>query len=183
MENAGNFEYYLENCFGAKTMKDQLSALIDSELDIESSEHLILSVKSSSDLKASWAQYHLIGDAMRGDMPLSYDFSERVMRALENEPTILAPNASKSVDTVGTVNDVAASSRFKSPKMWSIAASVAAVAMATAFLTHSEFGSNEIAPMEIAQELPAEYLAAHQSIVPSGAAYYIQTASYTEPQR
>jgi sigma-E factor negative regulatory protein RseA len=43
--------------------------------------------------------------------------------------------------------------------------------------------AQELQPVEIAQSVPTEYLQAHQAAAPSAGAYYIQTASYTEPQR
>ena len=110
-------------------MKDQLSALIDGELDIESSEHLITSAKSGGELKTVWASYHLIGDAMRGDMPLRQDFTSRVMLAIEAEPIVLAPNVSS--DNESDVDYITSfktkKSAHKTSSFWSIAASVAAV--------------------------------------------------------
>jgi len=38
-------------------------------------------------------------------------------------------------------------------------------------------------PMEIAQNFPAEYLQAHQSLAPSSSAYYIQSAAFTESSK
>ncbi len=41
-------------------MKDQLSALIDGEFEIESSQHIIKSIESGGELKEAWHHYHLI---------------------------------------------------------------------------------------------------------------------------
>jgi sigma-E factor negative regulatory protein RseA len=43
--------------------------------------------------------------------------------------------------------------------------------------------AEQLAPVEIAQSVPTEYLQAHQAAAPSSAAYYIQTASYTEQSK
>jgi sigma-E factor negative regulatory protein RseA len=40
-----------------------------------------------------------------------------------------------------------------------------------------------LAPIEIAQSIPTEYLQAHQAAAPTGAAYYIQDASFVEPNK
>ena len=40
-------------------MKNQLSALMDGELDMESSEHLITSAKSGGELKNTWVEPHV----------------------------------------------------------------------------------------------------------------------------
>ena len=157
-------------------MKDQLSALIDGEFDIDAAEHLITSAKTGGELKNCWAHYHLIGDAMRGDVHMHHDFSRRVMTALDAEPTVLAANQPTSVSSK--------LSRYKkSTKLWSLAASVAAVMFVGVMVFQQQFSQPEsLSPVEIAQSVPTEYLQAHQAAAPTGAAYYIQAASYTEPK-
>ena len=108
-------------------MKDQLSALIDGEFEIESSEHIITSVKSGGELKEAWQHYHLIGDAMRGDISMRHDFSMRVMQALDAEPTVLATNKAEAVTHTAAASQTYKLSMFKNGNVWSIAASVAAV--------------------------------------------------------
>jgi sigma-E factor negative regulatory protein RseA len=165
-------------------MKDQLSALIDGELDVASAEHVIKAAKVGGELRSCWAHYHLIGDAIRGDIGhneahTSHDFSARVMGALENEPIIFAPNTNINTST-GNVDGVSKASRGNS-RAWSIAASVAAV-MFVGVMVLQLNQTEELAPVEIAQSVPTEYLQAHQAAAPNGAAFYIQTASLTEPQ-
>ena len=177
-------------------MKDQLSALMDGELDIESSEHLIISAKSGGELKTTWATYHLIGDAMRGEVPLRQDFTSRVMLALEEEPIVLAPMAPLSIESESSnITSIATKkSAIKTSGFWSIAASVAAVMFVGVMVLQQQvIHSPEqiimvktdkvapveaLAPIEIAQSIPTEYLQAHQAAAPTGAAYYIQDASF-----
>ena len=159
-------------------MKDQLSALMDGEFDTESSEHLITSVKSGGELKSCWTHYHLIGDAMRGEVYMSRDFSHRVMNALEAEPTLLATYGQNRVQISSK------QSSYYTPKFWSVAASVAAVMFVGVMVLQQQTNQPEaLAPVEIALSVPTEYLQAHQAAAPSNAAYYIQTANYTEPQQ
>ncbi|ATY80031.1 transcriptional regulator [Aeromonas veronii] len=75
--------------------KEQISALMDGDL---SDAEVLNELEMDSDLQATWGRYHLIGDAMRGDLPvnLQLDLSDSIMAALEDEPTILAP---KPVET------------------------------------------------------------------------------------
>lgn len=75
--------------------KEQISALMDGDL---SDAEVLNELEMDSDLQDTWGRYHLIGDAMRGDLPvnLQLDLSDSVMAALEDEPTILAP---KPVET------------------------------------------------------------------------------------
>ncbi|OIQ86964.1 anti-sigma-E factor RseA [mine drainage metagenome] len=91
-------------------MKSQMSALIDSELDAEGAEHLFVALKGEGELSERWSTYHLIGDAMRGESPLSADFTRRLMQQLEAEPTVLAPRrqAHKSSPWMTAVAGVAA---------------------------------------------------------------------------
>ena len=161
-------------------MKDQLSALIDGELEIDSADHLIASAKSGGELKQCWAHYHLIGDVMRGEMNTHHSLCNRVMSALDAEPTVLAPN--RLQELVTEADAIPASSGLtiiNNNKLWSIAASVAAV-MFVGVMVLQLIQTEELMPVEIAQSVPNEYLQAHQAAAPSGAAYYIQTASYTE---
>ena len=170
-------------------MKDQLSALIDGEFDIASAEHLIASAKTGGELKQCWTHYHLIGDAMRNEGHLSHgflshDFSNRVMAVLETEPTVLAPNSLHIAPASRISNNpfsYANLTKASPSKLWSIAASVAAV-MFVGVMVLQFNQSEELAPVEIAQSVPTEYLQAHQAATSNGAAYYIQNASFSEQQ-
>lgn len=156
-------------------MKEQLSALIDGEFDVENANHLLLAAKSEGELKRAWVNYHLIGDVMRGEMQSECPMAQRVLAALDNEPTVIAPTQAKT-NQLG-----AAKQSYKSPVFWSVAASVAAVMfVGLMVLQQQSLDQTTLAPIEIAENLPAEYLAAHQTYAPNSAAYYIQNASYTE---
>ena len=165
-------------------MKNQLSALIDGEFDIDDSEHLITSAKAGGEMKRCWAHYHLIGDAMRGDFSMSNDFSGRVMAALDAEPTILAPNV-VAANVAEVSFQTAKSSAYKmSTKLWSAVASVAAVMFVGVMVFQQQFRQPEqLAPVDIAQSAASEYLQAHQAAAPSSAAYYIQNASFSGSQK
>ncbi|QVL45305.1 MAG: sigma-E factor negative regulatory protein [Methylophilaceae bacterium] len=157
-------------------MKNQLSALIDGEFDIEESEHILTALKADGELKEAWKHYHLIGDAMRGSLEGAADYSANIIRALEAEPTVLAVNK-----TVQVVVPVTEKQTNKTPVIWSVAASVAAVMFVGLMVFELQFGEQDnMAPVELANSVPMEYLQAHQSMAPSSAAYYIQSANYTE---
>jgi sigma-E factor negative regulatory protein RseA len=148
-------------------MKDQISALMDDELALESSEQVFAAAKADGELNKCWATYHLIGDAMRGNPVFKPDFEQRLMQKLESEPTVLAPRIKKSF--------------IKTPAVWSIAASIAAVMFVGWMVLQQQVqNGNDITPMEIAQNLPSEYLMAHQALAPTNSAYYIQPAGYSE---
>ncbi|HEX5539478.1 MAG TPA: sigma-E factor negative regulatory protein [Methylophilaceae bacterium] len=147
-------------------MKDQISALMDGEQALSSSEHVYTALKAGGELSECWSTYHLIGDVMRGTTVMQADFYERLMQKLEAEPTILAPRARKPF--------------VKSPALWSAAASVSAVQFVGWMVLQQQSQTNAaVNPQEIAQNLPTEYLLAHQASAASSAAYYIQPAVYS----
>ncbi|MFQ2045990.1 sigma-E factor negative regulatory protein [Aeromonas veronii] len=84
--------------------KEQISALMDGDL---SDAEVLNELGMDSDLQDTWGRYHLIGDAMRGDLPvnLQLDLSDSIMAALEDEPTILAP---KPVEVLPVLQPVVA---------------------------------------------------------------------------
>lgn len=148
-------------------MKDQISALVDDELSLDSSEHLLTAVKTGGESAECWAMYHLIGDTMRGNPVFKMDFQQRVMSQIKDEAFILVPGVKKPF--------------IKTPAVWSMAASVAAVMFVGWMVMQQQAQQGtDITPLEIAQNLPSEYWLAHQASAPSSAAYYIQPAGYSE---
>lgn len=74
-------------------MKDEISALLDSDLDDASSAAVVDALRRDPMSRKRWGTYCLIGDVMRGDNLGSPDFASRVMEQVRNEPTLLAPAA------------------------------------------------------------------------------------------
>ncbi|HRP94925.1 MAG TPA: sigma-E factor negative regulatory protein [Rhodocyclaceae bacterium] len=72
-------------------MKDQLSALLDGDLDDQSSRTVVDSMCRDAALRDKWDKYCLIGDVLRGERAGAPDFASRVMERLHDEPTLLAP--------------------------------------------------------------------------------------------
>ena len=167
-------------------MSEQISALLDDEIDHETTQSIIAAIATNQQAAQAWSQYHLIGDAMRGNAILSREFKQNLMDKLDKEPTVLAPNTA-------LVNQVAAIKlKSKVPAVWSIAASFAAVmVVGWMVLSQQTQSGNDLAPLEVAlaviskapaidQGIPEEYLNAHQASAPSASSYYIQNASYKE---
>ena len=164
-------------------MKDQLSALIDGEFELESAAHLITMAKSVDEMQRCWANYHLIGDVMRGDNAMSADFTSRVVAALESEPKLAQYANEDGNDNQSNISvmrvkvkPVQKKSIFNSMPIWSVAASVAAVMFVGYMVLQQNNATTQLAPIEIAQSLPLEYLQAHRNAMPNAAAYYMQTA-------
>jgi len=76
------------------TMKEKLSALIDGELQGDSLHAHLGRLRADPELQRAWDTYHLIGDALRGQV--SPEIAARVIVRLRDEPTVLAPRPVKS---------------------------------------------------------------------------------------
>lgn len=159
---------------------ERISELMDGELEAREAQRQLARIRQDQELAHGWNTFHLIGDALRGERPLSREISNRVATQLANEPTVLAP-------------------RSYAPKRAAYAVSVAASLSAIALVVWIAF-NNPLAPTEIAKAPPApppaelasvpsegqmnEYLMAHQEFSPStaiqGLAPYIRSVSGTQ---
>lgn len=97
-------------------MKQELSSLMDGELDTPEADRAIRSCCASEELKKDWYLYHAIGDALRGQAPRKLELPNDVFENLKTQPTVLAPRrpmqttvariamaAAASVATIGVV--------------------------------------------------------------------------------
>jgi len=97
-------------------MKEQISSLMDGELDTTEADRAIRTCCASEELKTDWYLYHAIGDAMRGQSPRRLEMPHAVFESLKTQPTVLAPRrpmqstvarvalaAAASVATIGVV--------------------------------------------------------------------------------
>ena len=164
-------------------MKAKISALMDGELQDDETAVPLQALREKVEARATWREYHLIGDALRDTQLLSRGFSARFAARLEIEPTILA---------AATIPKRAQERRFRVPL--SIAASVAAV-VTVAFVAYPQLTGDPqvaqapvpapVATAEIARvAMPKgadDYLRAHQNYSPrnslQGVAPYVRTVS------
>ncbi|WP_133406150.1 sigma-E factor negative regulatory protein [Parashewanella tropica] len=112
-----------------KLDQEWLSAAVDGDID----EQAIKSLANDSHAQDKWRNYHLIGDAIRDELPeaMPLDLTANIASALESEPELLAPQA---VVTEAPVKEaLVASSKvtplFKQVGQYAIAASVAVMAV------------------------------------------------------
>jgi sigma-E factor negative regulatory protein RseA len=128
-------------------MTQELSSLMDGELEADEARRAIRGCCGNEALKEKWQAYHLIGEAMRGEGPCRGLATRRIMDALEREPTVLAPRlrlgasagrvafaAAASVATVAVVGWIGIQDRGTSagPSLASTDASVPATKSAAA---------------------------------------------------
>jgi sigma-E factor negative regulatory protein RseA len=72
---------------------EQLSALVDGDLQGAERERLLRQLEAEPALRAQWARFHLIRDLLRGEAAsvASRDVAARVRERLAGEPAVLAP--------------------------------------------------------------------------------------------
>jgi sigma-E factor negative regulatory protein RseA len=97
-------------------MNQEISSLMDGELEPHAAGHAISACCASEEHKSTWTVYHAIGDAIRGQPPGSLAQPSALFAKLKDQPTVLAPRkpmqttvariamaAAASVATVGVV--------------------------------------------------------------------------------
>jgi len=72
-------------------MKERLSAVMDGDPAMDRPDDVLARLGTDSELRECWQTYCLIGDAMRGERVDAEGFVSRVMGALDDHPTVLAP--------------------------------------------------------------------------------------------
>ena len=172
---------------------EQISALMDGELPEPEAEREVAHVKADPALRERWDEFHLIGDALRGEPLLSPQFAAILARRLAEEPTVLAPRRARRPSRPMTYAMSAAASV-------SAAALVAWVALAPTAPVGDPIAKSAAPRVATADDAPAppaqlanvpsdgrmnEYLLAHEAFSPStalqGVAPYIRTVSAIRP--
>lgn len=117
-----------------KFEKEWVSSFVDGALD----EQAINQLASDIESQKQWQRYHLIGDALRDDLPemIPLDLSANIAAALESEPELIATvvkpsqdemSASKANNAISIASKI--SPMFKQFGQYAIAASVAVFAV------------------------------------------------------
>jgi sigma-E factor negative regulatory protein RseA len=145
----------------ACSLQEKISSMVDGELSREECSAIIAEVCDGSG-SSSWDQYHLIGEAMRHNLPdtLYTDLSTSISAAIAAEPAHQMGAASPAVtDEVTTdepvvTNVVPAVTQVKSPIFgYAVAASISMVAIAGMFqLNQGEALSPVITPIVVAHQ-------------------------------
>jgi len=154
---------------------ERISAWMDGELDDQEARAAMSRLLSEPEARSEWAQYQLIGDALRDQYLLSIDVAERVSARLIDEPTVLAPRR-----------------RVVSTRIKRYALSMAASAAAVAVVGWLAWSNGPLSPVDVASgpspspslHLASNvrpYLLAHQEYSPAteiqGVAPYVRTVA------
>ncbi|QDE30406.1 MULTISPECIES: sigma-E factor negative regulatory protein [Shewanella] len=110
-----------------KSSQEWVSGAVDGEVDDKTLAQLSADVDSHDE----WQRYHMIGDAMRGELPATIDLDlfASISAAIELEPTIIAPQSKSNqvVEQASPRSNVVPF--FKQLGQYAIAATVAMVAI------------------------------------------------------
>lgn len=148
-------------------MKESVSALMDGEVGSqEEVSNTLGAMERDEVLKATWDEYHLIGDALRNNALLGVNVRQRVVQRLTEEPTVLTPRASSA--RRGWVDSRTAT--------WALAASISFAAVIGWQLLNKQPNTTtmQVAQQQAEQAVPASpamierdnsYLLAHQEMV------------------
>ena len=71
-------------------MNEKISRLMDGEVDASELDAVCAMLKGDAAM-STWSCYHTIGDALRGETPVTRGIGAAVARQLASEPTVLAP--------------------------------------------------------------------------------------------
>ena len=91
-------------------MTQEISALLDGELDQADMDRIIKACHQNEQHKDAWRHYHLIGEAMRAERGPLRGLEQRILAQLQNEPTVLAPRRRAWVPVVPRIALAAAAS-------------------------------------------------------------------------
>jgi sigma-E factor negative regulatory protein RseA len=150
-------------------MNQEISSLVDSELDTQESERAIKACCGSEELKQAWVAYHVIGEVMRGEGAARRTSTARLMAALEKEPTVLAPGRAPRRAGQGAMRVA-----------FAVAASVATVSV-VAWIGLQ--GRQDAAPVTVAKAPTATEAAGAGSVVPRSAGVPIAVNDYLTVHR
>jgi sigma-E factor negative regulatory protein RseA len=132
-------------------MKDEISALMDGELDSGDAANMIAQLRKTDELCDTWAVYHLISDTLGQPEARPADIARRVSVRLAQEPTVLAPRPLIK----------------RKSKVFAVAASITAAAV--------------IGWMNVQLDRPPVNLAANQATPPSTPATALPVISVSAP--
>ncbi len=123
----------------ADSLKEKISSMVDDELNGQECSQVIMEVTAdNASVMSSWEQYHMIGEAMRKNLPdvLYADLSNNISKAIASEPVYHNSLAAQDVaDSKATVTNIAPKPTNTKNPVWgyAIAASISAFAIAGLF--------------------------------------------------
>lgn len=149
-------------------MNEQLSALMDGELDRTQAAKVITQLGANEDQRDCWETYHLMADVMRADTldeqavcGKRRQRANAIFAALADEPTVFAPSAVRPKSKViGAIGMVTGRGLSRGPRLaMAVAASIVTVsAVGIVAMKTQQSGVPEGSMKLIAQQTPASVI-------------------------
>ena len=148
-------------------MKEKISTLLDDELDLKGTSQTVSEIIKDKRLRERFETYQLIRDSMKNELSDATFSSKSILDAIDKEPIQMQFNKTSKVASAMALP-------YPSWMSWPVAASFAAVLLIAALsMNHSYLKPSET--VEIAEDIPADYIQAHQMSAPTNVAYYSET--------
>jgi sigma-E factor negative regulatory protein RseA len=151
-------------------MKEKISILLDDELDMKSSSQTVSEIIKDKRLRERFETYQLIRDAMKNELSDATLSSQSILDAIDKEPIQIQFNKDNKLSNVIAISNFDWMS-------WPVAASFIAVLFVGATITMNPLRMHTSNAVEIAQDIPNEYIEAHQMLAPTNVALYVETQS------
>ncbi len=152
-------------------MKEKISTLLDDELDLKGTSQTVSEIIKDKRLRERFQTYQLIRDSMKNELSDATFSSKSILDAIDKEPIQMQFNKTSKVASA-----MALPLPYPSWMTWPVAASFAAVLLIAALsMNHSYLKPSET--VEIAEDIPADYIQAHQMSAPTNVAYYSETGN------
>lgn len=150
-------------------MKEKISTLLDDELDLKGTSQTVSEIIKDNRLRERFETYQLIRDSMKNELSDATFSSKSILDAIDKEPIQMQFNkTSKAASAIALP--------YPSWMSWPVAASFAAVLLIAALsMNHGYLKPSET--VEIAEDIPADYIQAHQMLAPTNVAYYSETGN------
>jgi len=148
-------------------MKEKISTLLDDELDLKGTSQTVSEIIKDKRLRERFETYQLIRDSMKNELSDATFSSKSILDAIDKEPIQMQFNKTSKVASAMALP-------YPSWMSWPVAASFAAVLLIAALsMNHGYLKPSET--VEIAEDIPADYIQAHQMLAPTNVAYYSET--------
>ena len=150
-------------------MKEKISTLLDDELDLKGTSQTVSEIIKDKRLRERFETYQLIRDSMKNELSDATFSSKSILDAIDKEPIQMQFNKTSKVTSAMALP-------YPSWMSWPVAASFAAVLLIAALsMNHRYLKPSET--VEIAEDVPADYIQAHQMSAPTNVAYYSETGN------
>jgi len=150
-------------------MKEKISTLLDDELDLKGTSQTVSEIINDNRLRERFETYQLIRDSMKNELSDATFSSKSILDAIDKEPIQMQFNKTSKAASAMALP-------YSSWMSWPVAASFAAVLLIAALsMNHGYLKPSET--VEIAEDIPADYIQAHQMLAPTNVAYYSETGN------